>query len=757
MKKSISLIISLLILPCMAYNIILPESPTPAEKTAAKELEHYLKLVAPEVLTVDGADPEIHIGPTAAAKANGLDQLADEEWCVKSLDGKLFLIGGGTRGTLYATYHFLEDSLGIHWFNPYEDYVPAASEVQLPALDMRGKPLFTHRSIARQSRGELPLDNGRFVTRNRMNYDANSSIGPEYGGDDCFGLPYFVHTFGLYFPGKDYPQYGTLVNGKRGASNHVCMSLPELPDLFYAKLLEFIKKSEDNARKKGVPSPRYYDISLDDGAYVCECDKCQAALKKRGGGVKLLLDFLNPIAAKLAESHPDLVLTTIIYANIITPPEKLKVEPNLMIRLCDIVANQAAPLTDKSNRYWAGMVDKWSKLAPLMGIWDYAITYVVTGAPYPFEQVIGEDLRFYADHGIRFMFWELELPHQADMYDLKIWLTMKLMENPYQDEKELYRTFMEKNYGAAAPALMEFRDLVAKYRTETNAYIDWYAKSTTLKHLNWKSIPEMQKCFDEAEAAVAEDPVLLKRVQRARVGLDRVSYILFPVLLTEFERAGHDRKEYPLNRDEILSRAEKYQLAAIEKLTPRAKKTKQDLHNDIIAEIKRYAKAPLMLRPPAEFAGVDYFDYPASDAYIWNEVATLVDDPTSETGQVLQITRDKPEFRVPFKYGAYVANTTKDLAGEYIRKVKGKGYHWYKVATIKLYPSTYIYFTGKWEVQFHTGDPAPGLDETYEIWVRLKFTGPAYFPGDKTPNTTYIERLLLVPVSNGNAAKIKVK
>jgi hypothetical protein len=59
--------------------------------------------------------------------------LTSEEWRIKAQNGKLILVGGGTRGTLYATFHLLEET------------VPARGVATIPQLNERGKPAFAYR------------------------------------------------------------------------------------------------------------------------------------------------------------------------------------------------------------------------------------------------------------------------------------------------------------------------------------------------------------------------------------------------------------------------------------------------------------------------------------------------------------------------------------------------------------------------------------------------------------------------------------
>jgi len=151
------------------------------EQTAAKELAAYLEQavgMAFTVVTEAAAAPDknhIHVGLTVVAKGFGMDAVAlgPEEWAVRTHDNDLVLAGGRPRGTPYAVYHFLEDEVGVHWWNPYEESVPKTPDLSVGELNRHGKPTFRYRDIYRLYGG----DNGRFGPRNRLNRDGDAGIG----------------------------------------------------------------------------------------------------------------------------------------------------------------------------------------------------------------------------------------------------------------------------------------------------------------------------------------------------------------------------------------------------------------------------------------------------------------------------------------------------------------------------------------------------------------------------------------------------
>ena len=100
--------------------IVLPANVTDVEKTAAKELQHYLKemtgtnsSILTEGIQVESA---IYLGATKFAKENNVTftdkNHQGEGWAIKAIGNNLVLTGGDIRGSLYAVYHLLEDVFG---------------------------------------------------------------------------------------------------------------------------------------------------------------------------------------------------------------------------------------------------------------------------------------------------------------------------------------------------------------------------------------------------------------------------------------------------------------------------------------------------------------------------------------------------------------------------------------------------------------------------------------------------------------------
>lgn len=116
---------------------------TLAEQTAVQELAAYLEKVTGAAFeTVDENDlpagtPAIYVGHTRYAQDRGIDcgALGPEESVLRTAGHNVILTGGRPRGTLYAVYLFLEDTLGCRWYTPWCESVPRLPHCKIPAMD----------------------------------------------------------------------------------------------------------------------------------------------------------------------------------------------------------------------------------------------------------------------------------------------------------------------------------------------------------------------------------------------------------------------------------------------------------------------------------------------------------------------------------------------------------------------------------------------------------------------------------------------
>ncbi|MBN1341993.1 MAG: hypothetical protein JXQ73_04895 [Phycisphaerae bacterium] len=130
------------------------------ERFAALELGRYLSQLAGKAVPVQcrdrlAGDVVIAVGEVAGVtgdKGNVPDDLGNQGFIIRVVDGALVLRGGSPAGTLYAVYDLLEH-LGMGFYLGGDAYPDTPASLKVPAdWDVRRKPVF-------EIRGSLPWYN----------------------------------------------------------------------------------------------------------------------------------------------------------------------------------------------------------------------------------------------------------------------------------------------------------------------------------------------------------------------------------------------------------------------------------------------------------------------------------------------------------------------------------------------------------------------------------------------------------------------
>jgi len=751
-----------------AAIIVAATDASAAEQMAATDLAEYLgRVAACEFTLVDEADaadaPAIYVGPTAFARAHGIDPdaLGSEEWIVRTVGDALIVVGGRPRGTLYAVYHFLEDVVGVHWWNPWEDFVPEMPTIEIADLDLHGEPAIAYRDIYRI----YGYDQGRFAARNRLNRMGDPPIAPEWGGGMNYGPPYHVHTFNLYFrPAEhfeEHPEWYSLINGERNADHtQLCLTNPELRIAFAAKLRDYIETSWAAAQAEGLPEPLVFEISQNDWRGACQCENCQAITEAEGSEAGPLIDFVNYMADSIKDDYPEILIGTLAYQYTEDLPKSLHPRDNVVVRLCDTRSNPSLPLSDETNTYFRERMAEWSTGAKNLRVWDYAVTYDKPyGMPMPSVHTYQPDYQFYLENNVEGVFTELEMPVVADMRDFKVWMMCKLLEDPYQDYEALVDTFMNGCYGPAGTFVKQYLRALEAAALVKPAHLGMHGALSAYSYIDVDFCQRAHALFDQAEAAVADDEVLLARVRHARLPIDRATAYMFRRIAAEWLQAGNAAEDFPFDRDAIAARARENWLAAIEFRVREDDRVQAIADAD--AELAKYTSLPAFVQLPEEFRDLpagSVFDFTADTARNYKNIVQTVRDDAAEstiTNRLQFPTTIDPEkqplerYKFPMPWGVYDKKNAKGITSATIppEGVPGPGYHWYKLGTTTIGPGYYVYFFWSWIIQVDVGSAfsADAPDQQFDIWARMKFEGPEFPHGDAgDANAISVERVILV-------------
>jgi len=753
MKNAIFLLFLSLPMWASAWTIRTPENPSPAEVTAAQELKKYLEKSVKGALTIEGKEPTFYIGLTPDGTTT--PNLADEEWKVYNVGSDIVLIGGGSRGTLYAVYRFLEDILKVRFWTTKVESIPTYEDLRLDKVALSGKPYFLQRDIYRSTL-TLIDDDSFWNYRNRLNRNGDTPVSEKLGGSYQIGSPYHVHTFEFYVNSGEllasHPEYFSLVNGKRVGgqiTGQICLTNPDVKKLVVKKLREYIEKDRAAAKAAGVDAPKVYDISQNDNRLYCQGDVCEKAMGT-GNQSDLLIGFINSVADEIKEDYPDVSIQTLAYLYTEEPPVNVTPRDNVIIRFCDTATNPGLPISDPVNRNFGRKLQAWSKVAKTLSVWDYSITYVRPGMPFPHEYTLSETAKAYRDSGVKLIFWEHEFPECSDMWELTSYLEAKVSEDPDCDVDKWKREFISSYYGAAAPFIEEYRDLLNAATLEIRPKIGWFAAPVMFDHLNVKNLKRFDEILVKAVEAVKGDPEMVKRVERVRLSVDRAILLRNGILANEYLSGGGKAEDFPFDIPTIAERTKRVWTQSIQdSLVPAAH---EEAFKRMFVEVDGYKDIPLVAsRPPKRFASFDQskiHDFPSYKFSLFDTFLKMVPDPDAETGTAIKIDAEK--MKLPIHCGLHASDHGIDLGsfGFEASQISGPGYRWYKVATSSLYHISILTFG--WLAQMPLDSLTAELDKPedgkkYEAWLRLKFTGPA-FPYGKPDeeNAIWIDRAVLV-------------
>jgi hypothetical protein len=512
--------------------IVLDPAATAAEVHAAQTLASTLKEITGATFEIETntAAPRhaIVVGQGQAAQKLFQDvpfsQLNGEEWIIRTRDERLLLAGGRPRGTLYAVSRFLQDQCGARWWTPWASRIPRHSSLRVPKLDVRAKPAFEYRAPYWFDAFDSEWSWKNLCDSQFSHLSAEQGGAIEYAG--------FVHTFYPLVPPDKYfaehPEWYSLVNGHRTNTDaQLCTTNPKLRDFLVEQVRHRLRKT---------PGAGIISVSQNDCFGPCECADCKALDDAEGSHSGSLIALVNYIAERIAPEFPDVAVDTLAYLYTRKPPRTERPRPNVIVRLCSIECNFREPLDQPANAAFGDDLRGWAKCADRLYIWDYVTDFANYIQPHPNWFVLGPNLRFFQSNHVRGVFEEGAYhSHGAEMAEMRAWVLAQLMCNPRQDDRALIREFLDGYYGAAGRPIESYLELLHK-ASQGRDLTCYY--STNVSFLDFKTLAEAEKLWQQAEQAVAGDAELLARVRMGHLPLRYVWLVRWDALKKDCAAAG---------------------------------------------------------------------------------------------------------------------------------------------------------------------------------------------------------------------------
>lgn len=599
------------------YRIVLDRAAIPAEKTAAKELQVFLRLISGcriPIVTADEAPPgkkKILVGQSAEAATIlpevSFDTLKPDETIRKTSGETLLLCGGRPRGSLYAVYTFLEEQLGVHWWTATEAEIPKKKNITIPALNLRYAPKLEMRDVSYLTswRNQDPA----FIARMKLN-GWNSDLKEEYG---CH-IPLLgaCHSFYRHIPPSKYRK----AHPEWFSGHQLCLSNGEMRKELVKNVISMLDKEKAEGKAISLAS-----VCQEDARFWCECAECKKIIRETGGLSGYLIRFINQVADEVAAVHPETKIVTFAYDLTISPDFKGKVNDNVVIHFAALGANFGKPLDSEQNAETRRNIEGWRKKAKNIIIWNYIANFTNYLVPHTNSGLLGKDIRFFIRNNGKGIFQQASGDSSLDdMCRFKNWYTAQLLWNPDQDEKKLRKTFLDGYYGAGGKYIGEYLDytdaLTAGMKSSMSCYHfrepAYFTDEVTLKCLG---------LFQKALDSVKDSRVFTERIQRDSLPLALIvvnRWIIDKVPAKALEKKGFENPEVLFQK--LKTAAKKYRLVYAAE-----GKRFSSLMAYYEAEKHRLPEAPI----PEKFAGKTVIDIQMSPSY-GEGVTEIVDKKASD-------------------------------------------------------------------------------------------------------------------------------
>lgn len=415
------------------------------EALAVRVLAEWVKKITDADLPVadkapDGA-PAIYVGRAAMAAGLRLDDIVSpsHEGVRIVADGSRVLIAGQSEAaTLKAVCRFLE-ALGCRYLmdGPLGEVFPRSPTLSVGALNLTEKP-------------GLQWRNPKGPTWNARLWKAWNGAGGE-----AFG---HAHSWGNYVSPSlfdTHPEFFAMgADGERKAGGWICTSNPGLRAHFASNVVAAIERGTRN------PS-----LSPTDGRGYCQCPACRAqddpsALEPSSGTVSIsnrYVDFFDWIGRRVAQTHPEAVLSFYCYADYTQPPTvKHPLAPNLCAMIAPIRYCRLHPVGHPgcaSREQQVTMTDGWASVASRLGYYNYMYNLADGTLPMFKFSACQKEFPYLADKGLTYM--TIEVLSNWHIYGPQIYLSLRLAYDPHADAAAIMEDYWVKFYGPTAAPHMK--------------------------------------------------------------------------------------------------------------------------------------------------------------------------------------------------------------------------------------------------------------------------------------------------------------
>ncbi|MBK7106928.1 MAG: DUF4838 domain-containing protein [Ignavibacteriae bacterium] len=497
-----------------AYKIVVGKDAFESEIWAASELQNILHEISGANFPLEYDDSEISkneivVGINKHSEkllGNNYPKLEFNNEIINyvNVSSSLILFGGAQRGTMYSVFSFLENEFGVRWYTPKVSVIPKKNKYTFEYFNHQEKPFV-------QVRNDFYYEafNPIWAAHNKIN--GAMGFREQHGRIEGY---WSVHTFYRFMPPSEFydkhPEYYSLIDGERIHENaQLCLTNPEVLEIVTERLKKVMIEE---------PSNLIYSVSQNDWRNPCQCENCQAIVKREESESGVVVWFVNQVAEKIKKEFPDKYVGTLAYQYTRNAPKNIKPNENVVIRLCSIECCFSHDFTScPENQEFLTDLNDWAKISPHLYIWDYIVNFSHYILPYPNFYVLQPNIKtFHENNSIGIMEQAAYQSRGGEFAELRAYLISKLLWNSDANVEKIIDDFMFGYYGRSGQYIREYFDLLHSQIT-SDTHIHLGLKTDDVIFSN-EFIEKSDEIFNNAEI-VAENKEIKERVELARLPL----------------------------------------------------------------------------------------------------------------------------------------------------------------------------------------------------------------------------------------------
>lgn len=523
------------------YCLVLPEKLTDLEKSAVEDLQLYLRKISGAELKVDNTAKNLRIFFGKKHPGDKRDYSLNQR-SVTKFGNDLYLFGGGADGSAFAVYDLLE-FLGCRWYNAYGgESIPVCRvwQYDFPAPQLYITPSFrtvevgTYTKAIRSYPDQKKNPPQDFLRRNRS-YCTNGAF--KVIGHFCHTFAVFVPPTGIPAPyplcwpvdplkEKKYfetnPEFFSMnKEGKRVPNMQLCFSNKELRKTLTENIEKVIRHNKLEDASIVIP------IDCNDTASFCYCKDCLKFAETYATSAGAYYDYLLEAAPYFKQKYPKAIIRFLAgYGSEVAklPPGKKLPDNVYPFHAFLGHVDRTKPVTHPNNRKFAESIDRFAKLSSNMWVYNYPDQYAIPSNYYhlyPNLRRLTEELRLYRDKGGKILYISGHDDWSSFIFqEMKIWIALKCAQNADADCAALAEEFINANYGAAAPLVMQFYQELEAAEFSTKRVIGWDTSHLQDKEITGAMLLRWDNLFDRMEKVVSHDIRALEAVNLLRWVLD---------------------------------------------------------------------------------------------------------------------------------------------------------------------------------------------------------------------------------------------